>query len=92
MFGEFALMERAFGAEVAYKLANRLALLSAADTLALVPTTPPIKRRLLNRDGRFAVSVSAKLELVFRPLSGDAGEARDLRGITAIQIEGVEKT
>lgn len=91
MFSEFALMERAFGSEVAYKLANRLALLSAADSLALVPTTPPINFRALNRDGRFAVSVSPKLQLVFRPVDGAAARAGDLQRTTEITIVGVQR-
>lgn len=91
MFSEFALMERAFGSEVAYKLANRLALLSAADSLALVPTTPPIEFRALNRESRFAVSVSPKLQLVFRAVDGAAARSGDLRRVTEIKIDGVER-
>lgn len=91
LFSEFALMTRAFGPEVAYKLANRLALLSAADSLALVPTTPPIERRTLGPDGRFAVSVSPKFDLMFHRIDGGSGRAENLRRVTAIEIDGVEK-
>lgn len=91
VFSEFELMKRAFGVELAYKLANRLALLSAVQHLALVPTTPPIGCRPLDSgDGRFAVSVSAQTALVFRAL-GPSARAGSLAKITAIEIEGVEK-
>ena len=90
MFSEFELMVRAFGPAMAYKLANRLALLSAADNLALVPTLPPIDCRPLDsgRSG-FSVSVSGAWRLAFRPLDG--GSARHLAKITAIQIVDVEE-
>src|SRR5713226_5201664 len=80
MFSEFDLMTRAFGAAVAYKLANRLALLSAADNLALVPSSPPIGCRPLDGEGsRFAVAVSAKLRLVFNAVG--TGPTRGRRGL-----------
>jgi hypothetical protein len=92
MFGEFELMTRAFGAEVAYKLANRLALLSAADNLALVPTSPPIGCRPLDGAGtRFVVEVSPKHLLVFSALGTGASRATELAKITAIEIRGVEE-
>jgi hypothetical protein len=91
MFSEFDLMARVFGRQVAYKLANRLALLSAADNLALVPTSPPIECRPLDGgDGCFAVSISPKLQLVFNPLDGASSTAK-LAKVVAIQIRGVEK-
>jgi hypothetical protein len=91
MFSEFDLLTRAFGLEVAYKVANRLALLSAADSLALVPTSPPIECRPLDgADSRFSVSVSETLRLVFSPLSGGTGRA-GLTKVTAIEIAGLQK-
>jgi len=91
-FSEFELMTRAFGAEVAYKLANRLALLSAANNLALVPTSPPIALRPLNGEAAgFTVAVSAKLRLVFTALDGGPVRAPTLAKITAIEIKGIEQ-
>jgi hypothetical protein len=91
MFSELRLLTDAFGPEVAYKLANRLSLLSAADNLALVPTSPPIGCRTLDGEGtRFAVSVSENLRLVFMADGAD-GSAAGLSKITAIEIGGVEK-
>ena len=92
MFSELRQLTDAFGPEVAYKLANRLSLLSAADNLALVPTSPPIGCRTLDGEGtRFAVSVSENLCLVFRADGTAAGSAAGLATITAIEIGGVEK-
>ena len=92
MFSEFALMAHAFGPEVAYKLANRLALLSAADNLALVPTTPPISCRPLDGEGsRFAVSVSPKHRLVFAALGSGGAKTAVLAKITVIEVKGVEE-
>jgi len=48
---------------------NRLAVLRAAKTLALVPTTPPDRRHqlLADRDEQFAVDLVHPYRLVFEP-------------------------
>jgi hypothetical protein len=90
-FSEFELMTRAFGAEVAYKLANRLALLSAAGNLALVPTTPPIALRPLDGEAAgFAVTICPAMRLAFTALDAAAARQRALAKITEIEIRGVE--
>jgi hypothetical protein len=91
-FSEFELMTRAFGGEVAYKLTNRLALLSAADNLSLVPTSPPVGCRALDGEGtRFAVSLPPKHWLVFSALVTAPSRTADLSKIVAIEIKHVEE-
>ena len=50
-------------------LRNRLAVLSAAPNLAVVPTDKPVRRHLLkgNRAGQFAVDLVHPRRLVFKP-------------------------
>lgn len=69
----------AFAPAVVHKIANRSALLSAVDGLALVPTSRAIEGRPLD-SGRagFSVTVSRVSRLVVRRLDG-AG-ARHLTG------------
>jgi hypothetical protein len=90
-FSELDRLRRAFGDQMAYKIANRMAVLDAADSLALVPITPPIGCHRVDGAGHFAVTISNSKSLVFRTL-GAIGERRkpDLARITQIEINGVE--
>lgn len=89
-FSEFDRLRRAFGDEMAYKLANRMAVLDAADTLALVPSLPPIGCRQLDGDARFGVMVAKTHRLVFCAIGANARKRTiDLARVTEIEIEGV---
>jgi len=91
LFSELEEMRRAFGPELAYKIANRLALLSAAGNLALVPTSLPIGCRPLDGGGtRFSVSITSTQRLAFRALNGGGGRGGSLEQTTAIEVRGVE--
>jgi hypothetical protein len=94
-FNEFARLERMFSLDVACRIANRLAVLSAADNLALVPSAPPVGLRVFRSKVRFGVVVSETQYLMFVPLLARAthGALRtvDLSRITAIEIQGVEQ-
>jgi hypothetical protein len=91
IFNELEQMRRAFGPELAYKIANRLALLSAAGNLAQVPTSLPIGCRPLDAGGtRFAVTITSTRRLAFRALDGVSGRGGSLEKITAIEVRGVE--
>jgi len=92
-FNEFRRLQRIFSPEMACKIANRLAVLTAADNLALVPTSPPVGlRSLAGRRMRFGVTLSETHYLVFIPLLAQVAPRRiDLSRVTTIEIQGVEK-
>jgi plasmid maintenance system killer protein len=62
-------LNRAFGIERAKKIRRRLEVLIAADTLEIVPHTPPERRHQLrgNRDETFAVVVEEQWRITFTP-------------------------
>ena len=73
-------------------IANRLAVLNNAGTLAMAPTTPPLRRHLLSggREGQYAVDLVHPHRLVFEPThdpiprTPDGGI--DINRVTAITI------
>ena len=85
-------LQKAFGAQMAKVIMNRLAVLAAARTLALVPTTPPDRRHQLrgDRDEQFAVDLVHPDRLVFEPnhdpLPRKDDGGIDLEQVTAITI------
>jgi toxin HigB-1 len=90
------LLVQAYGAENGRLIMRRMAVLSAAPTLAEVSVTPPERRHELKGDmvGQFAVDVKQPYRLVFVPF-GDpvpllADGGYDLTRITAIEILAVE--
>ena len=87
---------RMWGPENARKVRQRLAELSAADTLAAMSTLPPARLHPLKGSlrGKFAVDVKHPFRLVFEPahdpvpLTDDGG--MDLNRITRIQVLSIE--
>jgi proteic killer suppression protein len=83
---------RQWGTEIAKKLRQRLAELTAADNLEVVSKLPPVRCHQLygNRAGQFAVALKHPFRLIFvpgndpLPLKPDGGF--DLAGITKICI------
>ena len=91
-FNSIKTLTRAHGDQLAKRIALRLAVLQDAQTLARVPTTPPVRRHQLSgrRKGQFAVDLDRTRRLVFKPAhepipyKGDGGI--DLDRVTAITI------
>lgn len=85
-------LQKAYGARMARAIMNRLAVLKAARTLALVPTTPPDRRHQLrgDRDEQFAVDLVHPRRLVFEanhdPLPRKDDGGIDVEQVTAITI------
>lgn len=94
-FNSASELRKAYGPRIAKAIMNRLAVLGAAHTLALVPTTPPDRRHQLqgNRDEQFAVDLVHPHRLVFEPnhdplpRKSDGGIA--IEQVTAITINEV---
>ncbi len=79
---------RRFGAEIGRKICCRLSMLSAAPSLAMVPTVPPVGLTAVDRKGLYHVAVGAAHVLVLRAFPLEAARAGDLTRITEIQIIG----
>ena len=80
-----------FGKRIAEKVMMRLAFLSAAPTLADVPTTPPYSRHKLlgDRKEQFAVEIIGRKHpdrIAFEPIGVTKDELADLRNVKAIKI------
>ena len=96
VFNSEKSLVQVYGPENARLIMRRMAVLSAAPTLAEVPVTPPERRHELtnSRAGQFAVDVKHPYRLIFVPagnpvpLLADGGY--DLARITAIEILAVE--
>ena len=88
--------DRVWGTENARKVRQRLAELSAAETLAVVAKFPPARLHGLkgNRKGQYAVDVKHPFRLIFDlvhdpiPQKDDGGV--DLERITRIRVLSVE--
>lgn len=85
-------LRRTYGNNLAEKIRLRLAVLSNAANLALVPAVPPTRRHALtqNRKGQYAVVLDGRNRLIFTPnhdpvpLAEDGGV--DLESVTEITI------
>ena len=92
VFNSRAMLAREYGDRMARTIANRLAVLSNAGTLAMVPTTPPLRRHLLSggRGGRYAVDLVHPHRLVFEPahdpVPRTADGGIDINRVTAVTI------
>ena len=92
VMNEDARLLKAFGDRNAKAIKLRLAVLSAAATLADVPTIPPDRRHLLKgeRKGCFAVDAHHPFRVVFEPandpLPRKADGGLDLAKITSVTI------
>ena len=95
-YNQLGRLRRVFSADMAYKISSRLAVLSAADNLSLVPSAPPIGLRAFGTSRmRFGVAVSDTHYLIFLPVLAHARQGThpgtELSRITAIEIQGVEQ-
>ena len=85
-------LQKTYGARMAKAIMMRMAVLNAARSLALVPTTPPDRRHQLSgdRDEQFAVDLAHPHRLVFepnhRPLPRKRDGGIDTEQVTAITI------
>ena len=85
-------LQKAYGARMARVVMIRMAVLRAAGSLALVPTTPPDRRHQLGggRKEQFAVDLVNPHRLVFeadhRPLPRKDDGGIDTEQVTAITI------
>ena len=85
-------LQKTYGARMARAIMMRMAVLRAARSLELVPTTPPERRHQLvgDRDEQFAVDLVQRYRLVFEanhepvPRKDDGGI--DTEQVTAIRI------
>ena len=68
-FNSASALRKAYGDRIAKTIAMRLAVLRAAPTLSMVPTTPPERRHQLrgDRDEQYAVDLVQPYRLVFEP-------------------------
>ena len=83
-------LQRAYGARTARVIMQRMAVLRAARSLALVPTTPPERRHQLvgDRDEQFAVDIVHPYRLVFEA-NHDPVPRKDDGGIDAQQVTAI---
>ncbi|WP_446831099.1 type II toxin-antitoxin system RelE/ParE family toxin [Candidatus Foliamicus sp.] len=91
-FNSAKALRRAYGVRMADTIMNRLAVLNAAPTLALVPTTRPERRHQLRgrRYEQFAVDLVHPYRLVFEaahdPVARKEDGGIDVEQVTAIII------
>ena len=83
-------LQKAYGSQMARAVKVRLAVLSAARNLAMVPTTPPDRRHQLrgDRDEQFAVDLVHPRRLVFEP-NHERLPRRDDGGIDTEQVTAI---
>ena len=85
-------LRKTYGARMARVITLRMAVLRAARSLALVPTTPPDRRHQLSgdRDEQFAVDLVQPYRLVFEanhePVPREEDGGIDTEQVTAITI------
>ena len=85
-------LRKTYGARMARVIMMRMAVLRAARSLALVPTTPPDRRHQLSggRDEQFAVDLVQPYRLVFEanhePVPREEDGGIDTQQVTAITL------
>ena len=91
IFSSEAALKKAFGEPMARKIAMRMAVLSNAATLSLVPTTPPDRCHQLaaDRDEQFAVDLLHPKRLVFEP-DHDPMPRREDGGIDTAKVTKIK--
>ena len=92
-FNSAGELQKAYGARMAKTIMIRFAVLKAARTLSLVPTTPPDRRHQLrgDRDEQFAVDLVHPSRLVFEP-NHDPLPRKDDGGIDVEQVTAITIT
>jgi proteic killer suppression protein len=86
-FNSAGELQKTYGAQMAKVIMIRLAVLKAARTLALVPTTSPDRRHQLrgDRNEQFAVDLVHPHRLIFKP-NYDPLPRKDDGGIDVEQV------
>jgi proteic killer suppression protein len=89
-FNSAGALQQAYGARMAKAIMIRLAVLKAARTLKLVPTTPPERRHRLrgDREDQFAVDLVHPYRLVFAP-NHEPIPRKDDGGIDTDQVTAI---
>ena len=89
-FNSTDVLQKVHGADMNRVIMKRLAVLKAARTLALVPTTKPDRRHQLrgDRDEQFAVDLMHPRRLVFEP-DHDPLPRRDDGGFDTEQVTAI---
>lgn len=89
-FNSVGELQKAYGARMAKVIMTRVAVLKAARTLDMVPTTPPDRRHQLqgDRDEQFAVDLVHPRRLVFEP-NHDPLPRKDDGGIDVEQVTAI---
>jgi hypothetical protein len=93
LFNDHAQLEARYGRDVAEKIATRMALLSVARHLGLLPARPPIRfRRRDDTSDVFTVDAGVRHRLQFVGVSGKAraGKPTAPAKIEEIEMIGVE--
>ena len=97
VFSDYTQLESRFGAQLAARIATRLAVLEAAKDLERVPRRPPIRLRALNGSpGRFSVDLLPPHRLTFSAVNSDScihkGRSDDVdrAKVEEIEVLGVE--
>ena len=91
VFNSRLLLQKKFGAELAQCISVRMAVLSAASSLADVPSCPPLS--LMRSSGSYTVSLLGSRHLRFRPGGKKGGQSAPDKPhlIKHIEIIGVER-
>lgn len=90
-FNTYVLLERQFGVELAQCISVRMAALSAAPSLANIPSRPPLN--LKRSSGSYTVGLVGTRYLRFRPDGKKGGQLAPDKPhlIKSIEIIGVER-
>jgi hypothetical protein len=91
-FSDHAELEARFGADLAARIATRLALFEAVRNLEAVPRRPPIALRQVDGSiGEFTVDLANSRKLHFLGLDGDGDQPTDDPGaVVEIEVLGVD--
>ncbi len=89
-FNSETALRKAFGDRMAMVIALRMAMLSQAQTLGMVPVTKPDRRHQLegNRAGQYAVDLVHPKRLVFEPNHNPMPRKKD-GGIDTDQVTAI---
>lgn len=92
MFNDHSILEVRYGAELATKIATRLAVFDVAQNLSVIPTRPPIGLRLVDgAKGQFTVDLAGSRRLRFIGLDRNGkNPTADPAEIEEIEVIGVD--
>ncbi len=81
-----SILVATFGAVLARKICCRLALLSAAPSLADVPVDFPVALAAADAQGRFSVALGQSHHILFQAMPMEGAKMSDLSHISKVQI------